>query len=206
MTIIDEMEKQYANSEARVAHLARLTAGLSPDPQEWIDTGVVIDAGPGATLSQNPPRCVCGHPIRYQCEIQRPSKEFPGQFVKEHLGNVCIDYLSELNPALAESLKKHLDEFLARIEAKKKQAKEAQQDEQIKVLAEQYKSIFEAKETAYINLRNQGKRANYALWCAFGSRSHGLRENAPTYTRKASYITWYKKQIARVTALSELAE
>jgi hypothetical protein len=156
MTKIDEMENQYANSEARVAHLERLSAGLAPDPREWADTGLVIDAGPGATLRQNPPRCVCGHPIRYQCEIQRPSKKFPGQFDKTYLGNVCIDYLSELNPELAASLKQHLAEFLAKLEARKKQAKEAQQDETIKELSDQYVSIYESKLNAFLNIRNQG--------------------------------------------------
>ena len=80
--------------EARKADLLRAFGG---NVEGWEYVGMT-DAGEGVTRMMNPPKCPCGHVIRYICNWEHKDGR------KTHTGNVCVDSVPELGAEIFSSI------------------------------------------------------------------------------------------------------
>jgi len=124
---------------AELEHLQRLADGMAPDPREWAYTGEVQDAkGAGA-------RCVCGHPIRWIFVIRR---DRDGATLP--IGSTCIEtsipYLvthgaEGLADRLQEAVRELRREVQRRAAAAKREAREAENEETIARLCDDWERL-----------------------------------------------------------------
>ncbi len=198
MTVIERTEEVLANLNANTNHVAVLLAAMNNDPSAWeYDGSEPVDNGEGASMSINPPRCACGHPVRYQFVIRNIAN--PKQII--NLGTTCINYLSDIDASMYADMVAAVKRQAEKLAALKRAAKAATQDAEIEKLAAEYKQIYDARIATYNAIRESGKRVVYNAWYALAS-SHRLPYSPPEYTRKASYIAWYKKHLPRIAGVS----
>lgn len=120
-------EKKFEKKVDKLAHIAKFEAVLG-DATQWEYRGECFD------LKKPVGKCVCGHPIRYEFPIYH---KVTGQVLT--IGSVCIDstvafLMAHGNIGAAEKLAAAYEEHKKRIAELKKQAKEQEQNEQIKAL------------------------------------------------------------------------
>jgi hypothetical protein len=111
-----------------------LLAAFGGNVQGW-EYVEMVDAGEGATMSLNPPRCPCGHAIRFICKWEHKDGR------KAHTGNVCVDTIPELGSEVFTTIKEDTKKFQKIEVDKKREAKKASDmadihELRIKVLSE----------------------------------------------------------------------
>ena len=102
--------------------------GGSVEGWNYVD---MTDAGPGATQALNPPKCPCGHPIRYICNWEHTDGR------KTHTGNVCVHTIPELSGANTEKMEKDLQALKEKEKATIKAEKEIMEQAEVKSLWEE---------------------------------------------------------------------
>ena len=151
-TALARKVKDSEEAQESIAHAQAIADKLAPDCREWEWTGETIDAGKGATQGFNPPRCACGHPIRYLFPLVR---ERDGATV--NIGSTCIkSTVPTLLASGAEGLAIRLQNALAaHKEALKEQArreKAAKAEGQIAEILEDWTALqkwYRAAKRAY---------------------------------------------------------
>jgi hypothetical protein len=122
-----------------------LLAAFGGNVEGWQYVGMV-DAGEGVTMSINPPRCPCGHAIRFICNWEHKDGR------KTHTGNVCVDTVPELGAEIFSTIKEDTKK-LQKIESdKKKEAKK--NDELTEIHALRIKVLTERDKFYKIDIRS----------------------------------------------------
>lgn len=193
MTRTETLKRKLAKVQDAGHHYERLIAALAPDPREWEYTGECIDAGVGAASSQNPPRCACGHPIRFIFLIKRARDGATTQ-----VGSVCINHFDRIAPETYKALKAAEADLLARVKEAERKAEEARRQRAAKRAERTFRKALDEARTKYDAYRARGRKAPYALWEAVASWKWRVPSQPPEYQRTSSYIRWYKKQTKRL--------
>jgi hypothetical protein len=136
-----------------------LLAAFGGDVQGW-EYVEMVDAGEGVTMSLNPPRCPCGHAIRFICKWEHKDGR------KAHTGNVCVDTIPELGTEIFSTIKEDTKK-LQKIEAdKKREIKKAA--EMVEINALRIQVLTENDKFYGINIDSYNKRKgwidNEAYW------------------------------------------
>ncbi len=124
-------------------HAARIATRLLPDPREWTVDPEVIDAGPGAATGFSPPRCACGHPIRYLFTLRRARDGATAT-----IGNVCIDttvpvLLASSADAVAARLLEVRAAWLERRAEEERRARDAAASAEVQALLADWQALKE---------------------------------------------------------------
>lgn len=102
MTKLERLLESEERLGRRLEHVRKLAAAFG-DLSDWEYLGEVVDHGEGATMGPNPPRCSCGHAIRFEFFLVHKTT---GQ--KKPIGSECIKWLDVDAPELAALLTKAL--------------------------------------------------------------------------------------------------
>lgn len=105
----------------------QLLKAFGGDVSGWEYTGMT-DAGAGATQSMNPPKCPCGHPIRYICNWEHKDGR------KTHTGNVCVMTIPELAGVNIEKMENDLRRLIEKENQQKKEQRIENQKVEIQEL------------------------------------------------------------------------
>jgi len=192
MLSVEKLEAEAERRRDRADYVERLLRGLgTPSLAGWSFTGEIRDAGVGSTALAEPPRCACGHPIRWLYIIQHPER---GQ---TQLGSECINRLADMphaDEALVEALRQAVQRTEAQLREAEAAVRRAEREREVQDLAAQWAAIC-ARALAEYERRAPTRSAPHALWLAVKSRRHRLPRVAPRYKRPADYIRWYRAQI-----------
>lgn len=195
MIRIDRLRRETAETEAVGHYVQALVEGLAPDPSEWEYTGICVDAGPGALQTLNPPRCACGHPIRYVFHVRRPRDG-----AETHVGSVCVGHLRVVSPALGERLAQAVEELEARIRDQQARARAAAAEGRVAAARADFERARTAARAAYDRYAGNGDRAPRELWEIVASRNWAIPNGPPEYSRPADYVRWYKSRAEQFRA------
>jgi hypothetical protein len=159
------------------------------NPAEWRYEGECIDAGEGATMQFNPPRCACGHPIRFCFLIHHSTK---GQ---TQVGSECINYFEQAG-AIHEQLTQALGTLEKQIAQAKVAALKAKRDAEAQALTDEYHKAYNTALDKYLEYRDKGLRAPRRLWELIASNKWALASEPPPFTRSCDIVRWCKKHIS----------
>jgi hypothetical protein len=143
-----------------------LLAAFGGDVQGW-EYVEMVDAGEGVTMSLNPPRCPCGHAIRFICKWEHKDGR------KAHTGNVCVDTIPELGAEIFSTIKEDTKK-LQKIEAdKKKEIKKAAEMVEINALRIE---VLSARDRFYrITIDTYDKLGHCSDYATYNRREAWLR-------------------------------
>lgn len=192
VTKIEKIEAELDRATSARAYVDRLIASLG-DLREWYHHGEVIDHGKGAADQFNPPRCACGHPIRYAFVIHHPTRG------TAWVGTECIGRIGELSPELAESLAATEEALRRKLREAKAQARRAAADTRAQEALDEYsRAYYRVREWCEPLLRE--RRVPYDLWYALFSRARYVKppECCPPYSRAADRMRWARTQMERL--------
>jgi hypothetical protein len=194
MTAVEKLEQAAAYEAARSEWAARLVAALV-DPTAWEWTGKVDDAGKGAHMRPDAPRCACGHPIRYVYRVRCLRDVGPWRAGDvTQVGSVCVGAIAHLAPGLAEGILRKAAELERAAEEARRAARRAAQEAEVERLRQEWEALVERARAEFA--RYPKGRAPYALWEAVASYRRARPTVPPDYVRPADYARWYRREIA----------
>lgn len=197
VTALDRLEARLNRVASHRAYVERLLSVLG-DPREWVFTGEVVDHGKGATELPNPPRCACGHPIRYEFIIEHPTRGLAS------VGSECIGRIGTMAPELAAELAAAEEALRRRIREAEAQARKAAADARAQQAMREYEAAY-ALVMKWAEPLLRDRRVPYALWYAMFSRARTVEppDWCPAYKRAADRARWARQQLERLrSALS----
>lgn len=196
--ILNRLEDELGYAEKLLENLG--------DPSEWRYTGEMADAGPGATKEVDPPRCACGHEIRFIFFIEHPTKG------RSQVGSTCVRHFKDVNPQLYQDLLRAVEKMVEKVreeERKKEQARRAQEVETLRQEFEKKKAEFWAlvsrlKEGAP---KWQKRPLPYPIWSVLNRQNPRVwLSSEPDLKSQAAYIRFYREQIYLITQLIQNPE
>jgi len=192
---IPALERTIDRAEAPAHYAAALIAALAPDPALWEYRGEMIDGGISAL---SPPRCACGHPIRWLFPIYLPgTPELAAQ-----LGSTCILHYAAYRPDDAARMQERLAAMEAELAAALAKARRVKSMAEVAAARERHAALTGAASERYEYYRSGGLRAPRSLWWAVASRKGAVPgpDECPQYTRPADARRWHEKHIAALIA------
>lgn len=187
MDTINKLESQIdAQAGARLWSAALVDALGAP--AEWSFTGRVHDCGEGCTQRLDPPRCACGHPIRFCFIVTHPTKG------ETQVGSECINYFqaaASIHAALLEA-EATLQQQIA--EARRK-AERAAADQLAAGATTRYKDALALAQARY---RELAPRAPRRLWELVQSNKWRLPSEPPEYQAAKRIVTWCERKISEL--------
>jgi hypothetical protein len=204
MTKAEDLARKAEQSTGTAHHVDQLIAHLI-DPTGW-ELIEMVDAGEGAAKSLNPPRCACGHPIRFIFIVEAtrdlpPSEAWPSGRPKgdrAHVGSVCIQQIAHLAPELAERILAGAKDLERRAAEAQRQAELARKQAEVEALERQFRALHNQLISEFRRYRATGDYAPYELWEAVCHRKHCVPQAPPQYSSPALYIRWYRKHIEQI--------
>ena len=187
MTKIERLEDDISDRGNSLAYRKKFIDALG-DPSKWEYTGNCTDLGSCCG------HCICGHPIRFEFEIEYQNK-------KKIVGSECINHFQFINPELYKKLVDADTKMKEKLKELKRLAKEAEQDKEIEKLKGEYGIEYEKFIGKYDSYIKQNQRVPYDLWSARNSKT--IKKNPPEYTKKGYYITWYGKAMKVIKKFTE---
>jgi hypothetical protein len=203
MITTEKLERKFDAARAAAEHVEALVKALG-DPSAWKFTHKVIDAGPEALRSIDPPRCACGHPIRFIYLIEL-TRDLPGHRAGEQtqVGSVCISHVAALAPELAAEIAAAAERVERELADARRAAAEAARNEEATRLRAEFEAVWNQAHDLYHSYKSRGQMAPYGLWEVVVHSRRRVPDAAPEYQRTSDLIRWYRRAIERLRAVME---